>query len=252
MSNDKSSNNPSPTSPKSEEAETKQEQKNVTSTKPDSQNQAADNNEKPADLKPDAEQKAAGTASEQTEPEGKEAEQDPVEALKTENADLKDKMLRLNADMENLRRRTEREKQDMAKYAITAFARDLLTLDDNLNRALSAVPEGQADNDPALKALVEGMEMTGRELTNVFERNGITRLSPEGESFDPNCHQAMYEIPNTDVPAGTIMEVVAAGFMIDKRVLRPAMVGVSKGGEKPKKPSAEEKPKEATSEQTEE
>ena len=182
--------------------------------------------------------------------EEEQAEIDPIEALEAENKQLQEKMLRLTADMENLRRRTEREKQDMAKYAISNFARDILTVDDNMGRALAAVPEEAIEKDQALKALVDGIEMTGRELVNVFERYDITRVDPKGEIFDPNCHQAMFEMPNPEVPAGTILEVVATGFMIGERVLRPAMVGVAKGGEKPKKeakespdaPSSEDEP----------
>lgn len=165
-----------------------------------------------------------------------------LEKLAAEVKDIEDKNLRLAAEMENLRRRTEREKQDMAKFAITNFARDVLSIDDNLQRALQSVPEAAIEEDDALKALCEGVEMTGRELLNVFERYGITKLDPKGEIFDPNCHQAMFEIPNPEVPAGTIMEVVAPGFMIESRVLRPAMVGIAKGGEKPVKeaePAAE-------------
>lgn len=165
------------------------------------------------------------------------AEPDPVEVLEAELAEMKDKLLRQAADMENLRRRTEREKQDMAKFAITNFARDIVTLDDNLTRTLSSVPEGAVDEDPALKALVEGVEMTGRELTNVLERYNVKRIEPKGDLFDPNLHQALFEIPNPEITAGTILEVVAPGFMIDARILRPAMVGVAKGGEKPKKAS---------------
>lgn len=169
------------------------------------------------------------------DPEISTPELTPLEIAREESIKLKDQVLRLAADMENLRRRTEREKQDMAKYAISNFARDVLTVDDNLSRALSAVPEGAVEKDPALKALVDGVGMTSRELVNVFERNGIKRVDPKGDIFDPNLHQAMFELPNPDVPAGTIMEVIACGFMIDARVLRPAMVGIAKGGEKPKK-----------------
>ena len=175
------------------------------------------------------------TGEEFSEVEEPALEVDPIEELTTEVAELKDKLLRQAAEMENLRRRTEREKQDMAKYAISNFAKDIITLDDNLARTLSAVPEGAIDEDPALKALVEGVEMTGRELTNVLERHGIKRIDPKGEIFDPNCHQALFEIPNPEVAAGTVMEVVAPGFTIDSRILRPAMVGVAKGGAKPKK-----------------
>lgn len=175
------------------------------------------------------------TSEDVSEVEEPAVEVDPIEELTAEVAELKDKLLRQAAEMENLRRRTEREKQDMAKYAISNFAKDIITLDDNLARTLSAVPEGAIDEDPALKALVEGVEMTGRELTNVLERHGIKRIDPKGEIFDPNSHQALFEIPNPEVAAGTVMEVVAPGFTIDSRILRPAMVGVAKGGEKPKK-----------------
>jgi len=172
------------------------------------------------------------------EPES--VEIDPLEVLQNDNKDLQDKNLRLAAEMENLRRRTEREKKDMAKYGISNFAKDIIAVDDNLSRALSAVPEGAITKDPALKTLVEGVEMTGRELASALERNGISRIDPKGEVFDPNLHQAMFELPNPDVCAGTILEVVACGFMIDSRVLRPAMVGIAKGGEKPKKEAAKD------------
>ena len=188
------------------------------------------------------------TGEEFSEVEEPALEVDPIEELTTEVAELKDKLLRQAAEMENLRRRTEREKQDMAKYAISNFAKDIITLDDNLARTLSAVPKGAIDEDPALKALVEGVEMTGRELTNVLERHGIKRIDPKGEIFDPNCHQALFEIPNPEVAAGTVMEVVAPGFTIDSRILRPAMVGVAKGGAKPKKDAkADESEDKATS-----
>lgn len=187
------------------------------------------------------------TTEASTETEEPAAEVDPVEELTAEVAELKDKLLRQAAEMENLRRRTEREKQDMAKYAISNFAKDIITLDDNLARTLSAVPEGAIDEDPALKALVEGVEMTERELTNVLERHGIKRIDPKGEIFDPNSHQALFEIPNPEVTAGTIMEVVAPGFTIDSRILRPAMVGVAKGGEKPKKETKSDEAQEKAS-----
>lgn len=177
----------------------------------------------------------ASTDAEDAKTENSEPELDPVAVLEAELAETKDRLLRQAAEMENLRRRTEREKEDMAKFAITNFARDIVTIDDNLTRTLSAVPEGAVDEDPALKSLVEGVEMTGRELANALERHGIQRIDPKGDIFDPNLHQALFEIPNPEVPAGTILEVVAPGFMIEARILRPAMVGVAKGGEKPKK-----------------
>ncbi len=209
-----------------EQNEVKLEEENTAPEDGKTKIKSADDNVTP--LNPDTEETGAD-----------ETPADPMDLLREENKELQDKILRLAAEMENLRRRTEREKQDMAKFAITNFARDILTIDDNLNRALSSVPEAAIEEDPALKALVEGVDMTGRELVNVFERYGITRVDPKGEIFDPNCHQAMFEAPNPEVPHGTIIEVVATGYMIEGRVLRPAMVGLAKGGEKPQKPSDE-------------
>ena len=158
-----------------------------------------------------------------------------LEALKEENADLKDRLLRAAAEMENLRRRTERDKMDTAKFAISNFARDVLTIADNIQRAIDHVPEEATEKDPALKSFREGVQVTERELLKVMERHGITRLDPRGERFDPNKHQAMYEVDNKDVAEGTIVEVLQAGYVIAERVLRPAMVGVAKGGPKPAK-----------------
>lgn len=152
--------------------------------------------------------------------------------LEAENADLRDKLLRLVAEMENLRRRTERDKADTAKYAISNFARDVLTVADNIQRAIDHVPEEAAEQDPALKNFLEGIQVTERELLNVMERHGIARLDPQGERFDPNRHQAMLEIDDASVAEGTIVQVVQAGYVIAERVLRPAMVAVAKGGPK--------------------
>ena len=118
-----------------------------------------------------------------------------LDALLVENAEMRDRLLRTLADMENLRRRTEREKADTARYAITNFARDVLTVGDNLKRTMDHVPAEAAAQDPALKTFLEGVELTERELLNVLERHGVTRIEPLGQRFDPNCHQAMYEVP---------------------------------------------------------
>jgi len=152
--------------------------------------------------------------------------------LVAENAALKDKMLRLVAEMENLRRRTERDKADTAKYAVSNFARDVLTVADNIQRAIDHVPEEAAEQDADLKNFLEGIQVTERELLNVMERHGIARLDPKGERFDPNSHQAMFEVEDASVPEGTIVQVVQAGYVIAERVLRPAMVGIAKGGPK--------------------
>jgi len=164
-----------------------------------------------------------------------------LEGLLAENADMRDRLLRTMADMENLRRRTEREKEDTARYANSNFARDVLTIGDNLRRAIDHVPADAAAQDPALKSFLEGVELTERELLNMLEKHGVTKIEPLGQRFDPNQQQAMYEVPNTDVPDGTVVEVMQAGYTIGDRVLRPALVAVSKGGAKPA-PKAKPKP----------
>ncbi len=156
-----------------------------------------------------------------------------LNALLLENADMRDRLLRTMADMENLRRRTEREKADTARYAISNFARDVLTVGDNLKRTMQHVPAEAAAQDPALKSFLEGVEITERELLNALERHGVSLIEPLGQRFDPNCHQAMYEVQNPDVPDGTVVDVMQAGYMIGDRCLRPALVAVAKGGAKP-------------------
>src|SRR3954462_1687536 len=156
-----------------------------------------------------------------------------VEMLQKEVADARDKMLRTLAEMENLRKRTAKEVSDARAYGISGFARDVLDIADNLQRALDAVPaEARAAADPGLKALIEGVELTERSLHNALEKNGVRKFDPAGEKFDPNVHQAMYEVPDPSVPAGTIAQVIQSGYMIGDRVLRPALVGVAKGGAK--------------------
>jgi molecular chaperone GrpE len=161
-------------------------------------------------------------------------EEGSIDALAKEVADARDKMLRTLAEMENLRQRTRREVADAKTYGITGFARDILDIADNLQRALDAVPaEAKATADPGLKALMDGVELTERSLLNTLEKNGVRKFDPSGERFDPNFQQAMYEVPDPSVPAGTVVQVVQAGYMIGERILRPALVGVSKGGSKP-------------------
>ena len=150
-------------------------------------------------------------------------------ALVAENSDMRDRLLRTMADMENLRRRTDREKADTARYAISNFARDVLTVGDNLRRTIEHVPAEAASEDPALKSFLDGVELTERELLNVLERHGVTRIEPLGARFDPNCHQAMYEVQNPEVPEGTVVDVMQAGYVIGDRCLRPALVAVAKG-----------------------
>jgi molecular chaperone GrpE len=158
-------------------------------------------------------------------------EEGSVEALAREAAEARDKVLRTLAEMENLRKRTAKEVADARSYGITGFARDVLDIADSLQRALDAVPaETRESADPMLKALIEGVELTERSLLNALEKNGVKKFDPSGEKFDPNFQQAMYEVPDASVPSGTVVHVVQAGYMIGDRVLRPALVGVSKGG----------------------
>ena len=164
-------------------------------------------------------------------PQGGEAS-GTVAVLEGRIADLTDRLLRAHAEMDNLRKRTEREKDETAKYAISKCAREVLGVGDNLQRAVAAVPQGAADADPALKALVDGVSMTEREFLNVLERNGVKRLDPVGQRFNPHQHQAMVEIDQPDVTPGTIVQVYQPGYTLGERVLRPAMVVVAKGGEK--------------------
>ena len=177
-----------------------------------------------------------------------------IGALQDELEQAREQRLRAAAEMENLRRRTAREIADAKKFAVSSFARDLLSVSDNLTRALTVVTDDEkAAAGEVWKNLLEGVEMTERELLNVFDKNGVKKIDPEGERFDPNQHQAMFEVPDPNQPSGMVVQVVAPGFMIGERVLRPAMVGVTKGGPKPDakpevKPEAESAPGMASSE----
>ncbi|HXW27986.1 MAG TPA: nucleotide exchange factor GrpE [Xanthobacteraceae bacterium] len=158
---------------------------------------------------------------------------DALSELARETADLKDRLLRSLAEMENLRRRTEREVADSRAYGISAFARDLLGVADNMRRALEAIgPAARETVDPGMRALIDGVELTERELLNVLEKHGVKKLDPQGKKFDPHRHQAMVEVPDPSVPAGTVVQVVQPGYTIGERVLRPALVAVAKGGPK--------------------
>ena len=153
---------------------------------------------------------------------------DPFAALHSEIEDLRQKLLYAQAETQNVRRRMEKEKADAQAYAATGFARDILSVADNMSRALAALPEHLRE-DEKVKPLVTGIEMTARELDNVFQRHGITKIAAEGQMLDPNKHQAMLEVPS-DQPAGTIVQEMQAGYMIKDRLLRSAMVGVAKAG----------------------
>ncbi|WP_029029739.1 nucleotide exchange factor GrpE [Salinarimonas rosea] len=155
-----------------------------------------------------------------------------VAELEAERDALKDKLLRALADVENIRRRAEREVADARIYAKTNFARDMLSVADNVRRALESLGDAREGLEGPAKTLVEGIELTERDLLHTLERHGVKKLDPVGDKFDPNLHQAMFEIPDESVPSGTVVQVVQTGYVIGERCLRPAMVGVSKGGPK--------------------
>ncbi|PYE87445.1 nucleotide exchange factor GrpE [Phyllobacterium leguminum] len=175
----------------------------------------------------------AEARAEAVEDEAEAQDADPVAELQAENGELKDQLLRLAAEMENLRKRTARDVQDAKTYAVANFARDMLAVSDNLARALEAIPaEALEKGDTGLKALAEGVEMTERAMLSTLERHGVKKIEPEGQKFDPHFHQAMFEIPNSDVPNNTVLQVMQPGYVIGDRMLRPALVGVSRGGPK--------------------
>jgi len=154
---------------------------------------------------------------------------DPVAEARREAAEYKDRLLRTLAEMENLRKRTEREVADARLYGIASFAREVLAVADNMHRALSTIgPDVREGGDAQVKALIEGVELTERELLKALEKSGVKKFSPQGEKFDPNLHQAMFEMETTEGPPGYVAQVIQAGYMIGDRVLRPAMVAVSK------------------------
>jgi molecular chaperone GrpE len=153
-----------------------------------------------------------------------------LEKLIAENAAMKDQLLRALAEAENTRRRTQRDREDFAKYSTAPLAKDILPVADNLARALAAVPKEALANDEALKNLVEGIAATERQLQSALEHHNIKRIDPEGEKFDSHRHQAMFEVPGTDKPGGTVVQVLQPGYILHDRLLRPALVGVAKGG----------------------
>ena len=157
----------------------------------------------------------------------------PSTSLDRELAEVKDRLLRTLADMDNMRKRTEREVADARAYGISSFARDIVGVADNMHRAMAALDdELRAKADEATKVLLEGVELTERELINVLEKHGVKRIDPLGQKFDPNRHQAMFEVEDLSVPSGSVVQVMQAGYLIGERVLRPALVAVAKGGAK--------------------
>jgi molecular chaperone GrpE len=174
-----------------------------------------------------------GLAGAPIEPEAEErSADDRLTALEAELAEQKDRLLRALAETENVRRRAQREREDASKYAVTGFAKDLLSAADNLRRALESLPEAEI-KDERTRGLLAGVAATERELLSVFERHGIRRIDPKGDPFDHNLHQAIFEAERNDQPSGTVVEVLQPGYVLHDRLLRPAMVGVAKGGPKP-------------------
>ena len=203
--------------------------------------QSTMNEPKPDFAKPDfantnSEAAAAEAVNGAGEAAPQSAEPDPfkvLEALQAENVELKDRVLRVMADMENLRRRTEREVGDAKAYGVTSFARDMLTFADNMHRAVEAVPADVRDTaEPRIKSFIEGIELTERDFLSRLNRFGVKKLEPMGKRFDPNMHEALFEMPDESVVSGTVLQVVEQGYSIGDRVLRPAKVGVSRGGPK--------------------
>lgn len=156
-----------------------------------------------------------------------------IQQLEADISDLRDRSLRALADAENTRRRSERELADARKYASSGFAKDLLNVSDNLGRALESVPEELRERDEHLKTLIVGVEMVEKDLLTAFERQGITKIEPLGEKFDHTYHQAMFEVPDSPEPAGTIVQLLQPGYVMHDRLLRPAMVAVAKGQQNP-------------------
>jgi molecular chaperone GrpE len=162
-----------------------------------------------------------------------------ISRLEAENADLRDRVLRAAAEMDNLRKRSEREIADSRTYSIAGFARDMLTATDSLERALMALPaEARENADKSMTSLIEGIEMTEREMQRLLAKHGIVPIEANGVKFDPHKHQAMFDVPDPSVPEGTVVQVMQSGYAIGERILRPAMVGVAKGGPKPGAPQS--------------
>lgn len=172
---------------------------------------------------------AAGGQVPESVPEEPEAgDEDVVPSAEDQAADLKDKLLRALAENENILRRTKREREDTAKFAVSNFARDMLMAADNLRRALDALPEDAGAGDDGVAALVDGVKLTERELLSTFERHGIRKIDPMGEKFDHDFHEAMFEVPTGDAEPGTVVQVVEVGYAIHDRLLRAAKVGIAR------------------------
>jgi molecular chaperone GrpE len=192
------------------------------------------NNSDPKPDNPEAGDASPNTNAQRQEDagDGSRTVHDVIAALQAESTEFKDKWLRAQAEVENIRKRAEREREDTAKYAVSRLAQDIVNVGDNFQRAINAVPAGAAEQDVQLKSVLDGVRMIERELLNALERFGIKRMQPMHEPFNPHLHQAVMEVPRTDIASGTIVQVFQPGYTIEDRVLRPAMVGVAKGGPK--------------------
>ena len=180
----------------------------------------------------EADESTMAAAEEIVETEPAEEEEDEAARaarLETEVAELHNQLLRALAEAENQRRRSQREREEAVRYAAAPMLRDLLAVADNLQRALESVPGDASNQDGALKILLEGVQLTARELQTVFERHGVVKLDPMGERLNPHHHEAMFEVPDPEQPSGTIVQVVQPGYLLHDRLLRPAQVGVAKG-----------------------
>jgi len=195
-----------------------------------------------------AAEEAALEAEELEEEQREKVAPETPATLKAQIAELTDRLLRAHADMENHRKMAEKEREDTAKYAISKFAKDIVQVGDNFQRAITAVPGEEIDTNPALKSFLDGVSMLDREFHNILERHGIQRLEPTGEAFDPHFHQAMMEQEDASVPHGTVLQVIQSGYQLSDRVLRPAMVVVAKGGVKPSSAKAPAEPPQADNE----
>jgi molecular chaperone GrpE len=165
-------------------------------------------------------------------------DENPIALLEAEVGSLKDQLLRAMAETENVRRRAQRDREEGLKYAAAPVIKDLLAVADNLQRALESVPQEQAAENGPMQNLRLGVEMTLKELQTVFERHGIKTINPLGERLDPHLHEAMYEVEDPSKPAGTVVHIIQSGYRLHDRLLRPARVGISKGGPKPGAPEA--------------
>ena len=206
--------------------------------KPDQEQEAPQPDAESAAGAPTAEEPRPGAAAEDAgearaePPAGPlgEAENERVAALEAEAAQLKDQLLRALAEAENVRRRAQRDRADAQKYAAAPMLRDLLAVADNLTRAIQSVPRDETVEDDRFKTLLAGIEMTERELASVFQRHNVVKLEPLGEMMDPHRHEAMFEVPDPSKPSGTVVQVVEPGYLLHDRLIRPARVGVAKGG----------------------